>query len=94
MSMNVNLHIDRLILDGLDFGYEQRTLLQAAVQTELGRLLTAGGVSSEIATSGAIPHVAGKAIEVQQQNGPNDTGRRIAASVYGAIGAPLTESRS
>jgi hypothetical protein len=92
--MNINLHIDRLILDGLDFGHDQRALLQAAVQTELGRLLTAGGLSNEIAIAGAIPRVAGKAIEVQQQHGPHDTGRRIAASVYGAIGAPLTDSRS
>lgn len=94
MSMNVNLHIDRLILDGLDFGHNQRSLLQAAVQTELSRLLTIGGVATEIATAGAIPRVAGNAIEVQQQNGPHDTGRRIAASVYGAIGAPLKQSRS
>jgi hypothetical protein len=84
--MNINLHIDRLILDGLDYGHDQRPLLQAAVETELGRLLTAGGVSTEIANAGAIPRVAGQAIEVQQQNGPHDTGRRIAASVYGAIG--------
>jgi hypothetical protein len=88
MSVNVNLHIDRLILDGLDFGHDQRPLLQAAVQTELGRLLTAGGLSSEIANAGAIPRVAGNAIEVQQEQGPHDTGRRIAASVYGAIGVP------
>lgn len=84
--MNINLHIDRLILDGLDYGHDQRPLLQAAVQTELGRLLTAGGLSNEIANAGAIPRVAGQAIEVRQQNGPHDTGRRIAASVYGAIG--------
>jgi len=89
MSMNVNLHIDRLVLDGLDLDHHQRPLLQAAVQAELGRLLTAGGLSNEITNAGAIPRVAGNAIEVQQQHGPRDTGRRIAASVYGAIGTPL-----
>ena len=88
MSVNVNLHIDRLILDGLDFDHSQRPLLQAAVEKELGRLLTAGGLSNEIANAGAIPRVAGNAIEVHQQHGPQDTGSRIAASVYGAIGVP------
>ncbi|HTG87612.1 MAG TPA: hypothetical protein VL907_11285 [Pyrinomonadaceae bacterium] len=88
--MNINLHIDRLILDGLDLAHDQRPLLQAAVQTELGRLLTAGGLSNEIAGAGALPRVAGDAIQVQQQSGPQDTGHRIAASVYGAIGAPKT----
>ena len=88
--MNINLHIDRLILDGLDFGHDQRPLLQAAVQTELGRLLTAGGLSPEITNAGAIPRVAGNPIQVQQQSGPQDTGHRIAASVYGAIGAPMS----
>jgi hypothetical protein len=89
MSMNINLHIDRLILDGLDLDHAERPLLQTAVQTELSRLLTAGGLTNEITNAGAIPRVAGNAIEVQQQQGPQDTGRRIAASVYGAIGAPL-----
>lgn len=88
MSANINLHIDRLILDGLELGHDQRPLLQAAVETELGRLLTMGGVATEIANAGAIPRVAGNAIEVHQQHGPQDTGNRIAASVYGAIGVP------
>ena len=88
--MNINLHIDRLILDGLELAHDQRPLLQAAVQTELGRLLTAGGLSNAIAGAGALPRVTGDAIQVQQQSGPQDTGRRIAASVYGAIGAPKT----
>lgn len=88
MSMNINLHIDRLILDGLDVDHAERPLLQAAVQTELSRLLTAEGLTNEITNAGAIPRVAGKEIEVQQQHGPQDTGRRIAASVYGAIRGP------
>jgi hypothetical protein len=38
--MNVNLHIERLVLDGLAVGSGEVALLQMAVESELGRLLT------------------------------------------------------
>jgi hypothetical protein len=88
--MNVNLHIERLVLDGLDIAADQRHVLQTAMEVELGRLLAGGGLASEIAEAGAIPRVAGSAIQLSQPQPPQDTGRQLAKSVYGAIGMTAT----
>ena len=84
--MNVNLHIDRLILDGVNMVSGQRHLLQASVESELARLLTDGGVSSRIAAGGALPHVSANDIQFSGGNDPVQLGRQIAQSVYGGIG--------
>ena len=41
--MNINLHIERLILDGLPIEPRQRAQVQAAVEAELARLLRPAG---------------------------------------------------
>ncbi|HEX8921737.1 MAG TPA: hypothetical protein VF766_09680 [Pyrinomonadaceae bacterium] len=84
--MNINLHIERLVLDEGVMTLGQRRLLQATVQAELIRLLTTGGLSSELAAGGAVPSVQGKAIELGNNVGPIDLGRQIAGSVYAGIG--------
>jgi hypothetical protein len=43
--MNISVHIERLVLDGLFVSHGQRPLLQAAVEAELTRLLTAATAS-------------------------------------------------
>lgn len=85
-AMNINLHIDRLILDGVNITPSQRHLLQASVQTELARLFTEGGMSSGLASGGALPHVSASGIQLANGNDPAQLGRQIAQSVYGGIG--------
>lgn len=84
--MNINLHIDRLILDGVNTPYGQRHLLHASMRTELIRLFTEGGVSRGLANGGALPHVSTKRIQSANGNDPVQLGRQIAQSVYGGIG--------
>ena len=84
--MNVKLHIERLLLDGVEIEPGQRELLQAAVETELVNLITLGGVADGIASGGTIPHVAGHSIQLQRDHGPAELGRNIAGAVYGGIG--------
>jgi len=84
--MSVQLHIDRLILDGVDITPGQRPLLQAAVATELARLLDAGGLSHELSGGAVLPRVTGSAIRIGGDNTPTQLGRQIAAAVYGGIG--------
>lgn len=84
--MNVSLHIERLVLEGLDIAPGQRHLLQSAVEIELGRLLTEGGVASEIAAGGALSTLAGNSMQLHHGNGPAELGRKIAGAVYGGIG--------
>jgi len=40
--MNINLHIERLVLDGVDISPDQGDLLQASVINELTQLFNGG----------------------------------------------------
>jgi hypothetical protein len=84
--MNIRLHIERLILDGLPVNSAQRTQVKAAVEAELTRLMTAGGLSNEISGGGAVPRVPANAFHLSPQDSPTRVGRQIAQSVYGGIG--------
>jgi hypothetical protein len=79
--MNINLHIEHLILDGIDLGPRARRQLRAAVEQELIRLL---GVSAPQIRGGAVPSISTPAIELRHN--PAELGKQIAGSVYGGIG--------
>ena len=83
--MNINLHIERLILDGVELDAGQRRLLHRSVEVELERLLTQGGVAKELAGGGAVPQVSANGIRLAA-NDPARMGREIAQSVYGGFG--------
>lgn len=84
--MNVNLHIERLILDGLSIESKDRSRIQAAVETELGRLLKQDHTASLNLQSGAVPSVRADTIQLHSGGDAVRLGRQIAASIYGSIG--------
>jgi hypothetical protein len=61
-------------------------VLKAAVETELARLLTEGGLAPQLSSGGALPRVASPAIQLNSGHGPTELGRQIACAVYGGIG--------
>lgn len=82
--MNINLHIERLVLDGVDVEHDQCHLLQASITNELTQLLMAGGLPPGLAEGVVLPHVS--AINTQSSdNDPTGFGRQIAQSVYGGL---------
>lgn len=83
--MNINLHIERLVLEGINIAPSQRHLLQASVEAELSRLLTARGLASSFEQGTAIPKLSTRAIQMTG-NSPVQLGQQIAQSVYGGIG--------
>ncbi|HSS48479.1 MAG TPA: hypothetical protein VLX28_05995 [Thermoanaerobaculia bacterium] len=83
--MNVNLHIERLILDGIDVEPAQRPLLQAALERELGRLLAQGGVGPALAAGGAVPSVQAGDFQMGASGNPRQLGRQIARAVHGGL---------
>jgi hypothetical protein len=83
--VRIDLHIDRLVLDGIDLDHAQRPLLQAAVEAELGRLLAEGGLGA-LAAGGAVPSVKAGGFEMSGEGSPAQLGKQIAGSVYGGIG--------
>jgi hypothetical protein len=84
--MNVELHIERLILEGISLPIDQQPQLRAAVEAELARLLAARGLSPELATGGAIPSVAAGSLRLAGEGNPAHLGIQIARAVYGGIG--------
>jgi hypothetical protein len=83
--MSVNLHIERLILDGLSVSDAQGPIISAAVEKELTRLLAAGGLERSLQSGGAWPSVPVSNIRLTAGQ-PAHLGHQIAAALYGGIG--------
>lgn len=81
--MKIDLHIERLILDGIDVPWHERPILQAAVEAELARLLAEGGLNRQ--TNIALRDVPAGHIQLSNENEPGQLGRQIAQSVYGGL---------
>ena len=83
--MNIELHIERLILDGLQVEPRNRATLQAAVEAELTRLLTTGGLRPELLSGAAVQSIRGREIQVTNQMPAAQIGNQIAHAVAGGI---------
>ncbi len=84
--MNINVSIERLILDGITLPHSQRPLVQASVEAELVRLLAADGLASSLQTGGAVRSIPGGSIQLANNNNPNTLGQQIAQAIYSGIG--------
>lgn len=84
--MNIDLHIERLILEGVPLGHSQRPALQAAIEAELVNLLTADGLAPGLLAGGAMPDMRGGSIQLTGESDPTHLGQQIAQAVYGGIG--------
>ena len=84
--MNIRIHIERLILDGLPIAHNQGPLVQAAVEAELTRLLAENSLAANLQIGGAVPSVPTNAIQLTLGSNPSQLGTQIAGAVYSGIG--------
>jgi hypothetical protein len=84
--MNIQLHIERLVLDGLPIERAQGPHVQAAMEAELSRLLTEHGLATDLQAGGAVPSINANGIQLSSGSSPTQLGTQIAQSVYGGIG--------
>lgn len=84
--MNIELHIERLVLDGLQLERGQAFYVQAAVEAELTRLLSAQGLSASLQAGGALPGIQANPVHLAPGSTPTQMGTQIAQSVYSGIG--------
>jgi len=84
--VSIQLHIERLVLEGLPMSQHQSALVHAAVEQELGRLLRAKELSSQIPSGGAVPALQGGTIHGVNSAIPMRLGAQIAGAVHSAIG--------
>jgi hypothetical protein len=82
----IQVHIERLILDGVAVAPGDGPRLQAAVEGELRRLLAEGGLSPELRGGGALPSLRAGGIQLSAEGDAGDLGHQIAAAVYGGLG--------
>ena len=79
--MNVNLHIEELVLHGFPAGERQR--IAAAMQQELGRLITEQGLHAGGGTQDlSVERVQGGSLRIVAGQKPHATGVQIARNVF------------
>ena len=83
--MNIELHIERLILDGLPITTAAGEAVQAAIEAELVRNLASVAGRSSLPDGLALDRVTGEALHLTGREGPRDLGRLIAGSVQASL---------
>jgi hypothetical protein len=81
--MNLRVHIDKLVLHG--FAPGDRARIADALQGELGRLLTDGGVPPALTSGGAVERINAGAFHTAAAARPETTGAQIARAVHGTL---------
>lgn len=84
--MNVNLNIERLVLEGFQLRPGEHQLVRAAVERELTRLLSERGVSPQLLQGGALPRLTASDMRLDGGESPRQVGAQIAQALYGGIG--------
>jgi hypothetical protein len=82
--MRINLHIERLVLEGFSLTHQERSVLHAAVQAELSRLLSGANAFGE-SPGTATPVIRAPGLSLESKVGPASLGRQIAESVHASI---------
>ena len=83
--MKIDLHIERLILDGLPLNQREGAVLQNALERELAQLLGRGGIDE--LTGSALPQLPISAIQLSPAGQPAQWGRQIARALHGGLAA-------
>jgi hypothetical protein len=83
--VNIHLHVDLLVLEGLPVEAAQGDRVKAGVEAELTRLLAGSPVGPGLRAGGARPSIPGLDILLSGHDTPATLGRRIGQAVYGGI---------
>ncbi len=82
--MNINIEIERLILEGVSIPRSQYPKLQAAIEAELGRLVTVNGLPGHLQGGGTIPKLPAS-LSLTNTSNPMQLGQEIAQAIYGGM---------
>lgn len=83
--MKINLHIERLVLDGTLLGDERAADVRTTLQRELERLLAAPGAIESLRSLGAVEALPPVWLS-DARHAPNGLGMQIAAAVNRGFG--------
>lgn len=86
--MNIELHIERLVVDGVSPAQAASSwVLGAAVERELAQLLASRGLDPALASGGTVAALRAPAMPPSTGENADALGRRIAQSVHGSLTA-------
>ena len=83
--MITNIHIERLILDGLSVSYHQQAQLHATIEMELGNLFANNILPDSLMQDGVLSDISAGDIQLTYENDPVGLGQEIARAVYGGF---------
>ena len=83
--MNITIHIERLVLDGLPVTLHDAPSIQAAVEAELARLLARRSGMQNFHRSFFLSAVRGGAIQLSPNVSPSLAGKQIAGTIHSAV---------
>jgi hypothetical protein len=83
--VNIVLHIDRIVMDGLPVSQAQLPALRAAMEGELVRLFGTATLE-QLGGSRSVQRLAAPAFSFGPEQRPAQIGRQVARSVHGSLG--------
>ena len=83
--MSIQVHIERLILDGLPLEAAHGPAVHAAIEAELTRLLAERGLGAGFRQGGALAAVRGVDVHLPSAPRPELVGQQVGAAIYGSI---------
>ncbi len=81
----INIHIDRIVLDGISLSSSRQPQFRAAVESELQQLFIEKGITGGLQDGGELPQVSGGDIQVSGESNPNHLGQQVAHAAYKGI---------
>ncbi len=81
--MNIELHIDRLVLEGLPLDWKEASRVQVAVQETLTRLFSERGMSER--SSGVYESRMAPPVAFDANSSSRALGRQIAHAIHGSL---------
>jgi hypothetical protein len=83
--MKIEIHIERLVLDGVPVTSAQGIRVRRAMERELVRLLQNGAMAPYPAGGEALPRLSAPQFRFARRDGPSAIGKQIANSVYAGL---------
>jgi hypothetical protein len=82
--MDIHVHIERLILDGLPAEDSAGASMQAALSRELSLLLSGRGLGPELSAGGARPTLDAGTVDVES-GAPGASPHQVAAAIHRSL---------
>jgi hypothetical protein len=84
--MKIHLHIDRLVLDGLDVQRNHAGIVRRAIESELSTAIRERGLAQGLQSGCRVPTLRGEDLSLAKGTRPTRLGKQIAHAIYSGIG--------